>query len=81
VAGLALLLKLMPALRPVLALLAIAAGAAVLGIEYRAYAHATDSINYMGSGSGITIGMGLYVGAGGGIAAILGGALGLLGKG
>ena len=80
VAGLVLLLKLMPDLSLILALAAVAAGAVVLGVEYKAYDEASRSVTYLGSGSGVTVGMGLYVGVGGGIAAIIGGLLGLVGK-
>jgi hypothetical protein len=75
VLGLLLLLKLVPKLRPLVAVVAIAAGVLVIGIEISTYNKVTDVINTNPSWS---IGYGIYVGVGGGVAAMLGGLAALL---
>lgn len=78
VAGLALLLKLAPKMAPLLAILAIAGGAAVIGVEIAAYDHVGREI--LTRSGGLAIGYGLYVGIGGGVVAVLGGLAALLRK-
>ena len=82
VAGLALLLKLAPKMAPLLAILAIAGGAAAIGVEIAAYDHVGRLIPTYGYGfsSGLAIGYGIYVGIGGGVVAVLGGLAALLRK-
>jgi hypothetical protein len=82
VAGLALLLKLAPKMGPLLAILAIAGGALAIGVEIAAYNHVNTMLGTYGYGfsGGLAIGYGLYVGIGGGAAAILGGLAALLRK-
>ena len=82
VAGLALLLKLAPKMAPLLAILAIAGGAAVIVVEIAAYDHVGRLIPTYGYGlsSGLAIGYGLYVGIGGGVVAVLGGLAALMRK-
>jgi hypothetical protein len=82
VAGLALLLKLAPKMAPLLAILAIAGGATVIGVEIAAYNHVGRLIPTYGYGlnGGLSVGYGLYVGIGGGVAAVLGGLAALLRK-
>ena len=79
VAGLALLLKLAPKMAPLLAILAIAGGATVIGVEIAAYNHIGRLIPTYFNG-GLSVGYGLYVGIGGGVAAVLGGLAALLRK-
>ncbi len=70
-AGLALLLKLAPQARPLLEILAVAAGVAVIVVEVSAYNHVGKIIPTR-TGD-LAIGYGIYVGIAGGVAAILGG--------
>jgi hypothetical protein len=82
VAGLALLLKLAPNMATLLAILAIAGGGLAIGVEIAAYNHLNPMLSTYGYGfsGGLTIGYGLYVGIGGGVAAVLGGLAALLRK-
>jgi hypothetical protein len=82
VAGLALLLKLAPKMAPLLAILAIAGGGLAIGVEIAAYNYVNPMLSSYGSSfsGGLAIGYGLYVGIGGGVAAVLGGLAALLRK-
>jgi len=77
VVGLVVLIKLVPMLRPLLALVAIAAGVLVIGVEISAYNKVTETIK---SYPTYSIGYGLYAGIGGGVAAVLGGLAALFRK-
>jgi hypothetical protein len=77
VVGLVLLLKLAPRLSPLLAILVIAAGALVIGVEISTYNNVSELIK---SDPTYSIGNGLYVGIGGGVVAVLGGLAALLHK-
>jgi hypothetical protein len=76
VAGLAMVSRALPGLSKLLALVAIAAGALVLGAEVSAYNHAQDLIKSFD----VAVGTGVYVGAVGGAVAVLGGLMGLFSK-
>jgi hypothetical protein len=81
-AGLTLLIlariKVAQGLRPLLAIPAVAAGAAAIVVEVSAYNHIGKLIpTFTGD---LAIGYGLYVGIAGGIAAILGGLAALMRK-
>jgi hypothetical protein len=82
VAGLALLLKLVPKLGSLLAILAIVGGGLAIGVEIDAYNYVNPMISSYGYGfsGGLAIGYGLYVGIGGGVVAVLGGLAALLRK-
>jgi hypothetical protein len=77
--GLIVLLGLakMASARTLLSLGAIAGGALVLVVEYVAWG---DVNPLTGAGSIVSIGLGLYIGAAGGVAAVVGGVLGLASK-
>ncbi len=79
--GLLLLLGLVktPSARMLLSLGAIAGGAAVLAVEFVAMDDVNKVIN-LGFGQTVSIGIGLYLGAAGGVAAAVGGLLGLVSK-
>jgi hypothetical protein len=80
--GLLLLMRIVnsPSLPMLLSLGAIAGGVLVVAAEFVAYGRLHDSIGLYGSSLGFAIGYGLYVGAGAGVAAALGGLLGLAGR-
>ena len=79
--GLLLLLGMVktPSARMLLGLGAIAGGAAVLAVEFVAMDDVNKVIN-LGFGTTVSIGLGLYLGAAGGVAAAVGGVLGLVSK-
>jgi hypothetical protein len=79
-AGLALLLRLAPRMAPLLAILAIAGGGLAIGVEISAYNRINPLLLTYGYGfsGGLTLGYGLYVGIGGGAAAVLGGLVALV---
>jgi hypothetical protein len=79
--GLVLLLGLVKTAssRMLVSLGAVAGGAVVVAVEFVAYNHVNDLVTALGSSS-VSIGMGLYVGAAGGVAAAVGGLLGLTSK-
>jgi hypothetical protein len=77
VIGLVVLIRLAPILRPLLALVVIAAGVLVIGVEISAYNKITETIKVYPTYS---IGYGLYAGIGGGVAAVLGGLAALFRK-
>jgi len=77
VLGLILLVRLAPRLGPLFAILVIAAGALVIGVEISTYNMVTELIK---SDPTDSIGNGLYVGIGGGVVAVLGGLAALLHK-
>ena len=62
-------------LRGLLAVGAALGGVAVLAVEYTAYGHVNDSVNAFGAFA--AIGIGLYIGAAGGVAALVGAVLAL----
>jgi hypothetical protein len=67
--------------RTLLSLGAIAGGAVVLAVEFVAMNHINDQISQgKALGFAVSIGIALYVGAAGGVAAALGGVLGLTSK-
>jgi len=82
VAGLPPLLSLAPYLAPLLAILAIGGGGLAIGVEIAAYNHLNPMLSTYSYGlsGGLAIGYGLYVGIGGGVAAVLGGLAALLRK-
>jgi eukaryotic-like serine/threonine-protein kinase len=70
IVGVALLLKLTPKFTPILAISAIAAGVLIVGVETSVYVRVIDVIKQHPT---FSIGSGLYVGALGGAAVIVGG--------
>jgi hypothetical protein len=68
-----------PSARMLLSLGAIAGGAAILAVEFVAMDDVNKVIN-LGFGTTVSLGMGLYLGAAGGVAAAVGGVLGLVSK-
>jgi len=77
VLGLILLVRLAPRLGPLFAILVIAAGALLIGVEISTYNKVSELIK---SDPTYSIGNGLYVGIGGGVVAVLGGLAALLHK-
>jgi hypothetical protein len=68
-----------PSARMLLSLGAIAGGAAILAVEFVAMDDVNKVIN-LGFGTTVSLGVGLYLGAAGGVAAAVGGVLGLVSK-
>ncbi|MGZ6315439.1 MAG: hypothetical protein ACXWNI_07420 [Candidatus Limnocylindrales bacterium] len=68
-----------PSARMLLSLGAIAGGAAILVVEFVAMDDVNKVIN-LGFGTAVSLGLGLWVGAAGGVAAAVGGVLGLVSK-
>ena len=77
VMGLILLVRLAPRLGPLFAILVIAAGALVIGVEISTYNKVAEVVK---SDPTYSIGNGLYVGISGGVVAVLGGLAALLRK-